>query len=239
MQFHHLNTIIRKYDGEKLAHEIWNENGNDKKRECHLNGSEQWHTTIAWNSFCAEKWIDIEKERRFWTTRSERWLWDVDMQRAKSSIKLAMGMTRCQHTKWEWLGTIQDEAHKKVQNFAFKATNSNGLCVANKQTHSEVNGERAEFKMIVHLLENWLCGSLNSDVPRNVCECFQPIKEFTFLFEKLVQHDPCKWKLNWRYIQLWSLELGMEMGKCETSFAKSAHYIWFRPHTSFMPRNIT
>lgn len=234
MQFHHLNTIIRKYDGEKLAHEMWNENGNDKKRECHLNGSEQWHTTIAWNSFCAEKWISTE------TTRSERRLWDVDMQRAKSAIKLAMGMTRCQHTKWEWLGTIQDEAHKKVQNFAFKATNSNGLCVANKQTHSDVNGER-------ELNSKWLFICLRTDcAARSTVMClgmcasvFQPIKEFTFLFEKLVQHDPCKWKLNCRYIQLWSLELGMEMGKCEMSFANSAHYIWYRPHTSFMPRNIT
>lgn len=55
-----------------------------------------------------------------------------------------------------------------------------------------------------------------------VAKNFQPIKELTFLFEKLVQHDPRKWKLNWRYIQLWSLELGMKMGKREMSFANSA-----------------
>lgn len=104
--------------------------------------------------------------------------------------------------------------------------------------------------MFVHSYSYWLCEAQHSNVsvPRVGGKtgeiCFSQLK--SLLFEKLVQHDPCKWELNWRYIHnydhwIWETE----MGKCEMSFANSTIYIYNTTqiicvydmaHVSFIPR---
>lgn len=121
-----------------------------------------------------------------------------------------MGMTRCQHT---WMGMIRYDSGG-IEKYTLART-------------GELNS-----KCLFICFEDWVRGSLG------VCK---PIKELTSLLfdvvEKLVQHDPCKWKLNRRYIQLWSLELRMEMGKCEMSFSNGAlHMVSHTRHSCHVSR---
>lgn len=159
LQFHYLD-IVRKNDGKKnllMKVERRNENGNNIKKtsselmwtmtynnsmEFILCRKMKWHQKKTRNSEWLKKYTEQASERRKKRElRNVRFcvcaLWDVDMQRAKSTIKLAMGMTRCQHSYIQnGNGTVRREK-KKFTQFHPQSSQYHPYCVPYKQANTQ------------------------------------------------------------------------------------------------------